>query len=33
MEEYEYSKPNFGINCLEFFKHFEKGEKILERGE
>ena len=26
---YKYSKPRYGISCLEFYKHCEKGENII----
>ena len=26
---YEYSKPNYGINVLEFYKHCERGNNII----
>ena len=26
---YKYEKPNYGISCLEFYKHCEKGESIV----
>lgn len=26
---YKYNKPKYGISCLEFYKHCEKGENII----
>ena len=26
---YQYSKPNYGIDCLSFYKHCEKGNNII----